>query len=197
MTHQDNSELVVFLAHSSGDKERVRQFYELLLLDNFRPWLDEKSLVAGQEWGLEIEKAVQDAGAIVVFLSEQAVTETGYLHKEVGLALDVAERQPEGAIVVIPIKLDRCDVPSKLRHLHWIDVSDLSRFVLNSKSAVKYARRLDLRRWDDIIIGESYLRLQHALLLRFKQLNRRDDYTACYFYRTELQSRYLIHGRHP
>src|SRR5262249_31723982 len=46
--------LQVFLCHSSGDKPVVRELYRLLRSEGFDPWLDEKNLIAGQDWQLEI-----------------------------------------------------------------------------------------------------------------------------------------------
>jgi hypothetical protein len=89
---------------------------------------------AGQNWELEIEKAVQNSDVIVVFLSQRGMTETGYLHKEISLALEVAQRQPKGTISVIPIRLDDCSPPRALKHLQWIDVSKVGKLTFGSKS---------------------------------------------------------------
>ena len=40
--------------HSKEDKPLVRESFFLLHLDGFVPWLDEESLVAGQNWEFEI-----------------------------------------------------------------------------------------------------------------------------------------------
>src|ERR1022692_1435857 len=62
-SHSEEQRPTVFLAHSHGDKAYVREIYRLLKLDGFHPWLDEMNLVAGQNWELEVEKAVQTADA--------------------------------------------------------------------------------------------------------------------------------------
>ncbi len=54
--------LRVFLCHSSGDKPAVRELYCRLCADGIDAWLDEKEPVPGQEWRLEIEKAVHKYG---------------------------------------------------------------------------------------------------------------------------------------
>jgi hypothetical protein len=35
--------------------------------------------------------------------------------------LKVLDTIPEGEVYLIPVRLDECDVPSKLNHLHWVD----------------------------------------------------------------------------
>src|SRR5262249_4639030 len=134
---QGGRPLRVFLAHSSGDKAYVRAIHQLLRLAGFDPWLDEEQLVAGQNWESEIEKAVERADAIAIFLSERAVNKAGYLHKELALALKAAERQPEGALYRVPIRLDATEPPRMLRHLRWIDVQGVDR-VDNFRSKVGY-----------------------------------------------------------
>ena len=112
--------LRVFLCHSSSDKPQVRDLYRRLLEDNTDPWLDEEKLLVGQDWDLEIRKAVKDSHIVVVCLSA-SVSRPGYLQKEIGYALDVADEQPEGSIFIIPLKLTECDVPSRLSRWHWIN----------------------------------------------------------------------------
>jgi len=87
-----------------------------------QPWLDEINLLPGQDWELEITRAVRAAHCVVVCLSKRAMDATGYVHKEIGLALDVAERKPEGAIFVIPVKLENCPVPDLLVKYQWVNL---------------------------------------------------------------------------
>lgn len=110
--------LKVFLCHSSGDKPAVRALYQRLRADGVDPWLDEEDLLPGQKWEQEIPKAVRAADAIVVCLSRSSTTKEGYVQKEIKLALDVAEEKPEGTIFFIPLKLEDCDIPERLKGWH-------------------------------------------------------------------------------
>ena len=52
--------LRVFLCHSSNDKPAVRELYQRFKAEGWiDPWLDEEKLYPGQDWDLEIEKAVE------------------------------------------------------------------------------------------------------------------------------------------
>ena len=51
------------------------------------PWLDEEKLYPGQDWDLEIEKAVEAADAVIVFLSNNSVTKEGYVQRELRFVL--------------------------------------------------------------------------------------------------------------
>ena len=110
----------VFLCHSSGDKAAVRELCTRLLGDGFSPWLDEEKLLPGQEWDTEIRKAVRSSDVVIVCLSNGAITKEGYVQREIRHALDAAEEKPPGTIFVVPLKLEQCDVPARLREWHWV-----------------------------------------------------------------------------
>ena len=93
--------LRVFLCHASQDKPIVRELYQRLLAEGWiDPWLDEEKLLPGQNWDLEIEKAVESADAVIVCLSNNSVTKAGYIQKELRKILDVADEKPEGEIFI-------------------------------------------------------------------------------------------------
>jgi len=117
----NNQLLKVFLCHGREDKPLVRELYSKLRKDGVEPWLDEQDLLVGQDWDLEIKKAVRATHAIIVCLSKTSVNKESYFQKEIKLALDVADEKPEGTIYILPIKLEECDVPMRLSKLHWID----------------------------------------------------------------------------
>ena len=114
--------LRVFLCHSSRDKSAVRKLYESLCADGVNAWLDEEDLVPGQDWALEISEAVRSSDVVIVCLSCSSTTKAGYVQKEIKFALDIADEQPEGAIFLIPLRLEDCDVPIRLRRWHWVDL---------------------------------------------------------------------------
>lgn len=114
----------VFLCHASEDKPAVRRLYERLVNDGIDAWLDEEKLLPGQNWELEISKAVKNSDAIIVFLSSHSVKKAGFVQKEIKLALDVAQEKPEGTIYFIPARLDQSVVPDSLREYQWVDLFD-------------------------------------------------------------------------
>jgi len=114
--------LKVFLCHASGDKPAVRELYRRLRDAGFDPWLDEEKLLAGQDWQLEISQAIRSSDAVVICLSRRAVMKAGYVQKEIRHALDVTDEQPEGAIFLIPLRLEACEVPQRLRRWQRVDL---------------------------------------------------------------------------
>lgn len=69
------------------------------------PWLDEEKLYPGQDWDLEIEKAVEAADGVIVWLSNDSVTKEGYVQREPRFAPDIALTKPEETIF-IAMKID-------------------------------------------------------------------------------------------
>ncbi|MEP6895972.1 MAG: TIR domain-containing protein [Chloroflexota bacterium] len=114
--------LRVFLCHSSNDKLVVRELYQKLRAEAWlEPWLDEEELYPGQNWNLEIEKAVEAADAILVCLSNNSITKEGYVQKEIKTALDYSDYKPEGTIFIIPLRLEDCKPPSRLSKWQYAD----------------------------------------------------------------------------
>jgi hypothetical protein len=114
--------LRVFLCHSSNDKRPVRTLYQRLCADKIAAWLDEEELIAGQDWDREIKIAVRACDIVIVCLSNGSITKEGYVQKEIKYALDVADEQPEGSIFLIPVRLEECVVPERLKKWHWVDL---------------------------------------------------------------------------
>ncbi len=86
-----------------------------------QPWLEEEDLLPGQDSRLEIERAVRNADAVLVFLSSRSVSQEGQVQRQLKLALDVADEKPEGTVFVIPIRLDDCVLPHRLRTWSPVD----------------------------------------------------------------------------
>ena len=51
--------LKVFLCHAHADRDAVRGLYTRLTKDGVDAWLDKERLLPGQDWELEIRKAVR------------------------------------------------------------------------------------------------------------------------------------------
>jgi len=129
--------LRVFICHGKGDKAIARKLHESLDSLGINPWFDEENLLPGQDWELEIIKAVQESDIVLVCLSTKSVQKTGFIQKEIKLALDAADKRPEGKIFLIPVRIDDCDIPSRLKSRQWVDLFDergFERLVLALKS---------------------------------------------------------------
>jgi hypothetical protein len=52
--------LKVFLCHAHADRDPVRVLYSRLKREGVDVWLDKEKLLPGQDWELEIRKAVRE-----------------------------------------------------------------------------------------------------------------------------------------
>jgi len=114
--------LRVFLCHASGDKLAVRDLCQRLKSPSVDVWLDEEQLLPGQDWDLEIRQAVRRSDVVLVCVSRASLTKAGYVQKEIRDALDIAEQQPEGTLFLIPVRLEECEMPDRLRRWLWVDL---------------------------------------------------------------------------
>ena len=114
--------LKVFLCHARADKPAARNLYRYLRSKGMDPWLDEEKLLAGQNWRLEIPKAISASDVIIICLSKNSVDKEGYVQKEIKFALDRALEMPEGRIFIIPARLEDCDVPESLKNYQWVEL---------------------------------------------------------------------------
>ncbi len=139
-----NRPLRVFLCHSSNDKPAVRELYQKLRAEPWiQPWLDEEELYPGQDWNMEIEKAVEAADAIIVCLTKNSINKEGYVQRELRIVLDFADYKPEGTLYIIPVRLEECEPPRRLRAWQYADYFSGSRDRAFQRLLVSLKRRAD------------------------------------------------------
>lgn len=119
--------LCIFLCYASTDGDAVGALYTRLIRDGLDVWLDKEKLLPGQDRELEIRKAVRAADVVIICLSN-GFNQAGYQQKEVRIALDEAEMQPEGTIFIIPSRLEECDIPASLKRWHWVDLFEVDAY---------------------------------------------------------------------
>ena len=124
----------IFVSYAREDESKAIAVYQLLRDNGFTPWIDFHDLVGGKRWQDEIDNAIRSSKAFIACLSTKSVSKRGYAQSELNKALKVLDTIPEGQIYLIPIRLDDCVVPEKLKHLHWIDYfkTDGSEKLLNA-----------------------------------------------------------------
>jgi hypothetical protein len=118
MVSTKQQSLKIFLCHAADDKPQVRRLDRRLARQGFRPWLDERELRPGEEWREEITKAVRASDVVIICMSQKSVSKSGFVQREIRLALDVAEDKPQQSTFIIPVLLEPdVEVPANL--LRW------------------------------------------------------------------------------
>lgn len=118
-------EPLVFLSYTSADREQVSEVANKLLASKIDAWIDYRRIKPGQNWDFEIRKALDRSAIIVIFISENSVKKTGYVQRELKLALEKAEEKLVEDIYLIPVLLDDVTtIPAQLRDRHFVRHSD-------------------------------------------------------------------------
>jgi len=135
---------LVFMSTTREDSHRANPVYNALSSAGFRPWLDVQDLLPGQDWIASIRSAIQNTDFFLVFLSETSVSKKGYVHKEIQLALDQADRLPESEPFIIPVRLDAVEPPRRLMRYQWVDLfspDGMEKLIFALRAAMKAKQR--------------------------------------------------------
>ncbi|MCK5055313.1 MAG: toll/interleukin-1 receptor domain-containing protein [Candidatus Aminicenantes bacterium] len=111
----------IFLCYSRGDNDKVDEIYKKLTSEGFKPWMDKRNLIGGQDWELEVEKAIKDSDYFIACLSNNFRKPT-FANKEIKIAFDYLDTLPEGQIFLIPLRIEECTVDSRLSKRQIIDI---------------------------------------------------------------------------
>lgn len=105
----------IFFSYSRDDSEFVLNLAKELRSDGANVWLDQLDIKPGTRWDKSIEDALDTSKTVLVVLSKTSV-ESNNVMDEVSYALE------EGK-TVIPVLLEECDIPFRLRRLQFADFS--------------------------------------------------------------------------
>lgn len=113
----------VFIAYVEEDMAAAKKLYAAFEHCGFRPWLDRKNLLPGQNWPRAIESAIQMSNFFVACFSQRSIGKRGSFHSELRFALNCAVQVPLDEIFFIPLRLDRCEVPRNIsRRIQYLDL---------------------------------------------------------------------------
>ena len=115
---------LVFFSYAKADEGRVVPYYHAIRLMPWTLWMDKFELKGGQNWELEIDKAIQGADIVLIFVSRASIDHRGYLQKEIRRALEVSKTKLVDDIFIIPVMLDDIPIPSQLTNLQSISTGD-------------------------------------------------------------------------
>jgi hypothetical protein len=113
----------VFIAYVVEDLAVAKKLYAAFEQRGFRPWLDRKKLLPGQNWPRAIEAAIQASNFFVACFSQRSTCKRGSFHSELRFALNCAAQVPMDEIFFIPVRLDNCVVPRTIsRRIQYVDL---------------------------------------------------------------------------
>jgi hypothetical protein len=125
------AERAVFISYVREDGGRVDRLESALRAASIPVWRDTNELWPGQDWRLRIRRAIeQDALAFVACFSENSLNrEASYQNEELYLAAEQMRLRSQGAVWLIPVRFDDCELPHldlgagrTLASLNWVDL---------------------------------------------------------------------------
>jgi len=115
-----NASKGTFLCHSSKDKRVVRQIASTLAKVGVPIWYDEWEIEAGDSITRKINDGLASASNLVVFLSSASLS-SNWVQRELNSTL--MKQISTNKIRIIPVKLERCEVPHILSDICWISLT--------------------------------------------------------------------------
>jgi hypothetical protein len=120
----------IFFSYADAERDFARQLAERLLGAGLDVWWDEREIVAGENWAAALQTALEQANAMVVLLSPDAVRSRWVRHE-----IDYALGTPRFAGRVVPVEVRPTDeVPWVLRSFPYVraagDVDQVARAVV-------------------------------------------------------------------
>jgi hypothetical protein len=112
----------VFLSYAREDEEKVGILYQKLSQKGFKPWMDQEDILPGEKWKIRIQRAIRDSDFFLACLSANSINKRGFLQREIKDALDIWQEKLDSDIYLIPVRLERCDVPENLHDFQWVNI---------------------------------------------------------------------------
>ena len=107
-----------FLSYSRINKDFAIKLAKELKSEGFDIWLDQLDIPAGSRWDREVEKALRESEIFMIILTPASVDSENVLD-EIGYAIDNTKR-------FLPVLLEKCDVPLRLRRFQYVDFTNKS-----------------------------------------------------------------------
>lgn len=105
----------IFFSYSRDDSMFVMELAKDLRAAGATVWLDQLDIQPGTRWDSSVEKALQESTTLLVILSNSSVKSHNVLD-EVSYALEENKK-------VVPLLLENCQIPFRLRRLQYADFS--------------------------------------------------------------------------
>jgi hypothetical protein len=113
----------IFIAYVEEDLEFAKKLYSAFEERGFRPWLDKKKLMPGQNWPRAIEDAIRTSDFFVACFSRRSATKRGSFHSELRYALNCAAMVPLDEIFFIPVRFEHCLMPARIsKKIQYVDL---------------------------------------------------------------------------
>lgn len=106
----------IFVSYTRDDSEQALKLTHELKTAGVNVWLDQLDIPPGARWDQTVEEALEQSTCLIVILSPRSVASQNVMD-EVSYAIDEKKE-------ILPVLIERCKVPLRLRRLQFIDFTD-------------------------------------------------------------------------
>jgi len=83
--------------------------------------MDQRDIMGGEIWKRAIEQGIHHSPIFIACLSQHSVRKRGVIQKEIKQALEIAEGMLPEDISIIPLRLEECEMPERLKDFQAVD----------------------------------------------------------------------------
>lgn len=113
---------LIFISYAREDEKVAMKLHARLRNQGLTPWIDKEGIPVGTEWERVIRTTIAKSDFIVVCLSRRSLSKRGFFQREIRLALDCYNSMPLGQALLMPVRLEDCDVPEELARYQYADL---------------------------------------------------------------------------
>jgi len=110
-----------FISYSQRDERKVLFFANCIGRLGLKVWMDKKQLIGGQKIAHEIARSISKSTFYFVFLSKNSI-QSNWVEYELNLAMKW--ENDKGAPKVIPILIEKCEVPIEISGHSYIEAGE-------------------------------------------------------------------------
>jgi hypothetical protein len=107
-----------FISYSRANKEFATKLVTGLRAGGYPVWFDLLDIPTGARWDDEVEKALRECSIFMIILTPASIASEN-VKDEIGYAIDHGKR-------ILPVLLEDCDVPLRLRRFQYVDFTTKS-----------------------------------------------------------------------
>lgn len=111
----------IFISHSHQDKEFVDKLATHLIKHNAHVWVDRWEIKVGDSILNHVQKEIQAASAVLFVLSNASV-QSEWCKKE--LSAGLMRELEEKSVIVLPVLLEKCQIPVFLKEKKYADFTE-------------------------------------------------------------------------
>ncbi len=121
----------VFLSYADSERDLARELADRLTGAGVQVWFDEREIAAGENWAEAVQRALEDASALVILLSPAAV-QSRWVRREIEYALG----SPRFEGRVVPVQVHPTRKAPWMRHLRAVqakrDLDETAREIVSA-----------------------------------------------------------------